>query len=102
MLNPSEEEQSVDKSTAERQHSAGLRKSVGDEKRECGTVNTWTERDSVCLSEHLPIASREPGNSRCLAPTAGPVLLTVDKQVGVGMGYIERKTKPLVRVDVLP
>lgn len=86
MLNPGERKQSVNKSTAERQRRAGLRKRGADETRECVAVNTWTERDGVCLSEHLPITSREPGSSRCLAPTAGPVLLTVDKQVVVGMG----------------
>lgn len=51
------------------------------------------KRDRVCLSEHLPITSREPGSSRCLAPTAGPALLTVDKQVGVGIGLSERERK---------
>lgn len=56
-----------------------------DENWECVAVNTQTKRDRVCLSERLPITSREPGSSRCLAPTAGPVLLTVDKQVGDGM-----------------
>lgn len=86
MLNPGEGKQSVNKSTAEHQCSAGLCKRGADETRECVAVNTWTKRDSVCLSEHLTITSREPGSSRCLAPTAGPVLLTVDKQVVVGMG----------------
>lgn len=99
-LTPARE--SVNKSTAGRQRRAGLRKRGADETRECIAVNTWTERDSVCLSEHLLITSREPGSSRCLAPTAGAVLLTVDKQVGVGMGWFEKKRKALVRVDVFP
>lgn len=47
---------------------------------------------SLCLSERLPTSSREPGSGRCLAPTAGPALLTVDKQVGPGVGESERTT----------
>lgn len=57
----------------------------GDEKRECVAVNTRTKRDGVCLSERGLISRCEPGSSRCFAPTAGPALFTVDKQVGDGM-----------------
>lgn len=71
-----------------------------DETRECAAVNTWTRTrrrsflvfSQSCLSERLPTSSREPGSGRCLAPTAGPALLTVDKQVGPGVGESERTT----------